>query len=254
MEFTTIEQILNRENEMAITAQARYGKYYETALQCSLFMTHFLKFIGVDRWVFASFLSQVKKHHTLALFSVVRLHQIQAMMNLRQALEAGTCAAFAIAHTDHSHFVDTDEYGILDAPQSLAGKRYKWLEENFPNNSNLIKEIKKQINAATAHSNLIYAHNNFQMDEEHNRISTPFFDTEDEHHVKTYLWSLGNVAIILMDLFHKVNETRNVIVFADDFLPRFNALAKKNNALKAEMTSSDRYKQAVEKEKLHKGK
>src|SRR2546430_9857689 len=57
----------------------------------------------------ASFFAQVKKHHMLALFSTVRLHKVQALMNLRQVLEAGACAAFAIANPDHKHFVDTDE-------------------------------------------------------------------------------------------------------------------------------------------------
>jgi hypothetical protein len=144
MEFrqSTVGQIIDSEREMVRTAPQRYGKYYQTALECSVLMTQFLKSIDPDRWVFASFLSQLKKHHTLALFSAVRLHKVQAMMDVRQSLEAGACAAFAIANPDHSQFVDADDYGILDPSQKLARKRYAWLDKNYPAGSTAIKEIK----------------------------------------------------------------------------------------------------------------
>jgi hypothetical protein len=56
----------------------------------------------------------MKKHHMLAMFSTLRLHRVQAMMNLRQVLEAGASATFAIANPEQHHFVDTDQHGILD--------------------------------------------------------------------------------------------------------------------------------------------
>jgi hypothetical protein len=49
----------------------------------------------VARWC-----SQLKKYHLLAIFSFVRLHQVQGLMNLRQPLEAAVDAAFAVAHVD----------------------------------------------------------------------------------------------------------------------------------------------------------
>jgi hypothetical protein len=44
-----------------------------------------------------------EKTHMLALFSALRLHKVQAMMNLRQTLEAGAAAAFAIAEPEIQH-------------------------------------------------------------------------------------------------------------------------------------------------------
>ena len=166
MEFPqrTIEQIIDSEREMILTAPQRYGKYYDTAFECAVLFTHFLKSVDPDRWVFGSFLSLAKKHHTLALFSTVRLQKVQAMMNLRQTLEAGACAAFAIANLDHAHFVDTDEHGILDPSPKLVGKRYDWLDKNYPDGSTAIKEMKQQINASVAHANLINTHNTFRTD------------------------------------------------------------------------------------------
>jgi hypothetical protein len=41
----------------------------------------------------------------LALLSTLRLHKVQSMMNLRQTLEAGAAAAFAIANPEREHFM-----------------------------------------------------------------------------------------------------------------------------------------------------
>jgi hypothetical protein len=171
---STIGQIIDSEREMVLTALQRYGKYYETALEGSLLMTRFLKSVDPDRWIFGSFVSLVKKHHTLALFSTVRLQNVQAMMNLRQTLEAGACAAFAIANPDHSHFVDADESGIIDPSQTLAKKRYNWLTENYPEGSAAIKEIKDRINMTTAHPNLISTHRTCRTDDAAGQLVAPF--------------------------------------------------------------------------------
>jgi hypothetical protein len=249
-----ILQIAEGEREMVAVAPERYGKFYETAAASSLFLTNFLKSINLDMAVFASFMSQVKKHHTLALLSTVRLHQVQSRMNLRQALEAGACAAYAIAHSDHNDFVYTDDYGILDPSQALTDKRYKWLEKHYPKESDSIKNIKKLINKSASHSNLVCAQNNFLYENEQNQFATPFFDIEDSYHVKSDLWLIGNIALILMDFFYKVNNGRNTIMFIDDFQQNFAVLAKYNDTLRVEMTSSDRYQEAMEKENARNGK
>jgi hypothetical protein len=110
----------------------------------------------------------------LALFSTVRLHKVQALMNLRQVLEAGACAAFAIANPDHKHFVDTDEHGILDPSQRLAKQRYAWLKENYPAGSDALEALKKQINLEAAHANLVTAQTNFRTDYDEGWFAAPF--------------------------------------------------------------------------------
>jgi hypothetical protein len=112
---STICQIVNSEREMVLTAPDRFGEHYVIALDCVRFATQFLKSLDPDRWVFAKFQALAKKHLALALFSTVRLHKVQAMMDLRQAMEAGASAAYAIANPEHTDFVTADEYGILDA-------------------------------------------------------------------------------------------------------------------------------------------
>jgi hypothetical protein len=243
----TIEEIVGSERDMVLTGPVRYGAYYQHALSASLFLTHFIKSMDQSRWIFGGFVSLVKKHHTLALFSTLRLHQVQSMMNLRQVLEAGACAAFAIANPEHSHFVDTDHDGLLDASQKLARKRYDWLDRNYADGSKFITDIKKLVNTSAAHANLIYTSNTFRMNEENRIFEAPFFDIADDHYVKTELWQLGNVAIGLLELLYGVNQGRDVVKFVDDFVPRLQQLMEENNALRAEMTSTDRFKRVAEK-------
>ncbi len=161
------------------------------------------------------------------------------MMNLRQTLEAGACAAFAIANPDHAHFVDTDEHGILDPSPKLVGKRYDWIDKNYPDGSTAIKEMKQKINASVAHANLINTHNTFRTDYEAGWFAAPFFDIEDEHYVKTDLWLIGNVALTLMHYFYEINEGRNVIKFVDNFWPLIQTLGQRNEERRwSQLTSS----------------
>ncbi len=83
-DIETIEDILVAEREMIPLAEKQYGDAFRNASGFNNLLNNFLKSANPDTWIFIMFLSQIKKHHTLALFSVVRLHHIQAMLNLRQ--------------------------------------------------------------------------------------------------------------------------------------------------------------------------
>ena len=93
---------------------------------------------------FGRFFSLMKKHHTLTFLSALRLHKVQAMANLRQVLEAGAGAAYAIANPRHFRdFVDIDAFNIMDPSQKLTKKRYRWLDENYPENSKWLASTKE---------------------------------------------------------------------------------------------------------------
>ena len=77
------------------------------------------------------------------------------MMNLRQVLEGGACAAYAIANTVPGDFADTDENGILNPSKELTKKRYDWLSKHFPTGSTDIRNMKQTINDSAAHANII---------------------------------------------------------------------------------------------------
>jgi hypothetical protein len=242
---STFGEIIDSEKEMILTADERYGAYYINASDFNLLLNDFVKSIDPDRYIFAIFLSQIKKHATLAIFSTVRLHHIQAMMDLRQVLEAATCASYAIANTDKSGFADTGADGILDSSQDLAKKRYKWLDEKYPKGSKVIQGFKNLINSSTSHSSIIYGHNNFKMKDY--VFETPFFDIEDEYLVKTNLWMIGNIIMGITDLLYGVVKDYKGVVFSDDFIERLHTLEVENHRLKAEMMETERYKKSVKK-------
>ncbi len=231
----TIDDIIQSEYELTKQATEKYGDYFVNALEFNDLLQTFTKSVDVSRHIFAAFLSQVRKHLTLALFSTVRLHHIQSMMDLRQALEAGACAAYAIANPEQEGFVEENESGYLDAPQELRGKRYEWLTNNFPEGQRSMKQLKDIINQTTAHPSLIYAYNNFYFNKENGKFETPFFDIKNERMIKTDLWEIGNIAMGLMDLFYGVDKDIGAIKFIDDFIPRLKKLENDNLKLKTEM-------------------
>jgi hypothetical protein len=247
MEFQqrTIPEIIESEKLMVQTAPDRYGAHYENAMACSLFLSTCIKSVDQSRTLFAMFLSQVKKYHLLAVFSTVRLHQVQSVMNLRHTLEAGASATYAIANIDPADFVDTDEKGILDPSKRLTQKRYAWLDKNYPDHSREMKAMKDLINASMAHANLLHTNNTSKMDEAAGHLSAPFFDIEESWFVQADLWRIANAGIGLMGFFYAVSSDHKGLVFADQFEAKLNQLARENARIHAEMTSSERCKRAM---------
>jgi hypothetical protein len=238
----TIDDIIESEHLMVSTAPQRYGAYYTIELDLAEFLSSAVKSVNRDHAIFVRFLSQVKKHHLLAVFSTVRQHQIQAMMNLRQVLENGACAAFAIANPEPTHFASTTPEGTLDTSNKL-NDAYKWLKKKFPQGSARIKAMKDDINSSIAHANIVYTQNNFRLADSGNEFGTPFFDIVDEYFVRSDLLMASGIALSLIKLFYGVNKDVYAIVWRDDFESRFASLFERETALRSEMHSSDRFKE-----------
>jgi len=245
---STVEEFIDSERLMVLTARERYGRYYTHALGCAVFMSRCIEGVDHDRsMIFGRLFSQMKKHQMLALLSAVRLHKVQAMMNLRQVLEAGAAASFAIANPELRHFADTDKHGLLDPSQPLAKKRYAWLHQNFRDKSEWIKDTKERINKTAAHANVVSADSVFRVAESGDSIEAPFFDIEDEYHVKTDLLLIGSVGLTLLDLFYGVNKNWNVLGFRPDFANLMGHMSEESNILYTEMRETSRFKRAKEK-------
>jgi hypothetical protein len=244
---STIEEIIESERSMPLKARERYGRYYSHTYEVSVFLSRCIVSLDQDRMMFGRFHAHMKKHHTLALLSTVRLHKVQAMLNLRQVLEAGASGAFAIANPEQHHFADSDERGILDPSSKLTKKRYDWLDKNYEKRSQWIKATKDKINSSAAHANIVSADSVFRIADAGDQINAPFFDVEDEYFVKCDLWLIASVALSLMDLFYGVNQDRNVIGFIEGFPDTVGRLARETDALNAEIRDTDRYKRAAKK-------
>jgi hypothetical protein len=242
---STLEEIIESERQMLLTAEDRYGNHYVNARTSSVFLSKCVVSIEHDRMNFGRFLAIMKKHHMLSIMSAVRLHKSQAMMNLRQVLEAGAAAAFAIANPEDRHFFKWDDKGLIQLPQELTKRRYSWLERNHKAASDSIKAKKDLINTSQSHANIVNSHGVFRIDHAGEIINAPFFDIEDDYHVKTDLWLASAVALEVMDLFHGVNKGRNVIDFTATFPEHLARLERDTSALLAELQATERYQNAM---------
>ena len=244
-DIKTIDDILDAEREMIPLAEKKYGDAFRNAAGFNNLLNNFLKGVKSDAWVFMVFLSQIKKHHTLTLFSAVRLHHIQAVLNLRQVLEAGVNAAYGLANPNKDDFIVQQKDGTLDTSDTLDMKRRKWIEDNYKESSDFIKNMKNSINKSCAHSNMIYAFSNFSIADY--KFHTSFFDAGEEHRVKTDLWMIGNIALGLVDLFYGINKEVDRLTFVDEFVKQLKNLEKGNLALKTEMEQHPRFQRLKEK-------
>jgi len=232
---------INKEKEMLLTAEEKYGEHFRGSFNFVILMQEFIKEVKPEAWIFALFLSQIRKHLVLSFFSALRQHHIQAMLDLRQVYEAGAKGAYAIAFPDEKKFVQTDDRGMVSEPKRLSKECYKWLEENYPKGTLPLKELKGTINQSCAHANAIYAFQNFKVAKKMRRFDFSFFDRDDIDLVKCDLWFIGNTAMGFMDLFFGVNTNRNLIVFSSDFITRLKSYEVLGNKLKNELMSKERF-------------
>jgi hypothetical protein len=249
---STLEEITESERQMLLTAKERFGSHYVNARASSVFLSRCIAAVNRDRMIFGRFFALAKKHHMLAIMSAVRLHKVQAMMNLRQVLEAGAAAAYGIANTDGSHFYNVDQDNIITTPTNLAAKRYRWLEQNFKVGSDAIKAKKALINEAQSHANVVSSERVFRIADTGDLINAPFFDIEDDHFVKIDLWLAASIALDLMNLFYGVNVGRNVIEFIPNFPAFLGQLQSDTETVRAEMMTTARYQAAMARAAAHK--
>jgi hypothetical protein len=144
-----------------------------------------------------------------------------------------------MVHTDAALFADTSEEEVLDSSQALSRKRYKWLDENFPDASEYVKNHKNHINRSTTHANVVYTYRIFEHRER--EYILPFFDIEDKYYIYTDLYTIGAIGISLINLFYGVNDRHGKpIEFVDDFGPRLLSLASQSEELQKQMLADPR--------------
>jgi hypothetical protein len=65
---SNLGEILDSERELVLRGEERFGAFYVSAVRSGELLSTLVKTAHPDRMIFALFLSQVRKHHTLALF------------------------------------------------------------------------------------------------------------------------------------------------------------------------------------------
>lgn len=245
MKSTPIPQLIKQEQQIMLDSEKRYTEYVQHAWAGHSLLHTFVKAGKADSFFFLIFLSQIRVNYLLAMLSASRRHHVQMYMNLRQVLEAGAIAAYAIGNHKTEDFAKITEIETMETPSELTVKRYKWLDEHYPTGSAQIKNLKAQIQN-TAHANIIDAYRNFKVKKgiTVSEIHTPFFDQRNDFQMKADFWVLGNVVMGLTDLFYGINNDYKVLTFSDDFMPKLKALEAENKRLKAEITKTKKFKRA----------
>ncbi|MEW6641718.1 MAG: hypothetical protein AB1586_14535 [Pseudomonadota bacterium] len=85
-------------HQRLVDAESRYENVFVNAYNTTILLSNLMMWPVLDCDLFIRFYSQMKKYHTLSVVSTVRLHRIQAKMDLRYFLEATPNAAFSLAH------------------------------------------------------------------------------------------------------------------------------------------------------------
>lgn len=229
--------IVNSEHEMVLDAEKRFGPHYLLAADATSILSTFVQKVHRKQRHFSLFLSHAKKHLVLALLSTLRQHQVQATMNIRQALEAGCVAAFALGNPDAQFYPSSEGENVFEYAEKHRATVYRWLDENFRSYSDVIKASKKNINVGTAHANVIFASNVFE--ETDSEFETPFFDVEDDFSIRAGLFRVADNAIMLLDLIAAVEaETKSGLVFSEEFRPAVKHMIPYLQTMRTELIDS----------------
>ena len=93
------------EATMLVDSYYKYGMFSEVAAEINSLLNSFIEGINSESsWVVMPPLAICRTSYSLAYLSALRKHHVQAMMNLRMTLEAGTRVAYLIANSNDEYF------------------------------------------------------------------------------------------------------------------------------------------------------
>lgn len=213
-----IEEFSSKEHTRVVEAESRYGGFYINAYNVTLLLSNLMSWpLDDDAEMFMRFYSQVKKFHTLSFISTIRMHRIQAKLNLRYFLESTVHAAFSLANPDSNLYFDYANKRLRSA-KNVTGKANKWLHANYRPASDFIKDLKEAVNEQTAHSNVSSSGHNFDFSmAERPEIHTSFFDFDDDPLVKFDLWICAKAGLEATNLILNVRNRYGHFLQKPDF-------------------------------------
>jgi hypothetical protein len=227
-----------QEHERVLDAERRYGNAYVNAYNTTIILSNIMMWPITDCEIFIRFLSQMKKYHFSSLLSTVRLHRIQAKMDLRYFLESTVNAAYALVHQDSSIYFDYTSMRQSDAKKA-SRQAYKWIEGAYGGHSEAVRRIKDQINNQSAHANIFNSQHNFAfISGERAEIHTTFFDFEDEAWIKADLYQCAQAGLIGIDLLLDVQKQHGGFLPSAEALEGLPVLIADNEAVFRELSAT----------------
>lgn len=195
--------------------------------------------MDVDAYLFGFFLSQLQVSSKLSLLSVLRLHDVQAGMNMRQALEATVRAAYTLKFPDENLHIIKKEDGTVEEKGNFKSSCHKWLETEYPLHSVKIKDMKDIINDIFMHANLITAESTFYISSD--KYWSGLFDKEDALITQQRLWWLADLNFDLIDLISRVIIDTRKAMLVSDFIERMKDFYQNNEINKKTLIENPRF-------------
>ena len=228
------------EHKLVMTARERYGEVFVTVNELIRFLLRFFEIVKpLEGYIFVLYLSLTRNSLLLGLLSAVRLHQVQAALNMREALEAGARAAYALVFPERNRFIIEKNDGTLEEKNNLKVTCYEWLETNYPAESGKIKSLKNGINKFFVHAKLITIQSIPELSER--KFLLRDFDGDDTLLVKASLWLLADIALDLIDLLAKVSSKTKIIKLITDFKGKMREYRNTTEDIKKELMAHSRF-------------
>jgi len=229
-EFGYFVSLSEAENELVRQAHKKFGKYFENAHNLVFLVRSFIADYKPDAFVFLLFLPQVTNSLFLSFISILRDHLVQHNHMLRHALESAVLAAYALCDTDVKHFGEINDKNILIQNDKVREMAYKWIETNYKNYSDKIKNMKDNINESYAHANILLTSANASFGKR--AYESSYFDKDLEYMNEYHLWKIANVAYGLLSLFSFVIKNYQHVTLIKDFNVKMMTFGKENEHLK----------------------
>jgi hypothetical protein len=200
-----IEKVCEQEYKLIQEAKATYGIYYE---HCSNIITYAYGFIDKiiekDGFLVISFWGSVTNNLTLALLALLRRHQNLSHLILRQVCESLVLACYSLYKCDVEEFITKDSQGNYYENDKALLNANKWLEKNYPIQSEAIKRLKDMINKRHSHSNLGSTFSTTKYDKNSKQAQISFFDVQDTLFYEGALVGLSTITFRFLNIMNEV--------------------------------------------------
>lgn len=246
MAKTSLQEIIDRERDLATHALERHGKGFENAAAFVALIQNSLDEASPHSAVAMAFYSQVRKYSVLSLLAAVRLHRVQAAMCMRQMLEATALCAYALGNPEPGIY-ERFTKGNGNWKKFVSNKVYIWLENEFPSGNDAVFKWKEAVNKNAAHCNIINAFLNIDFGEFGDKYNFEHFDPADSYWISADLYAIGNACKVSIDLLNGVNKKYKHLKFKDGFEAELLKLEKEESEVKKEVVASERYQAALKK-------
>jgi len=228
MEKLNINNIISEELKTVLEAREKYGEFYSLASNLCSFLFEFINSVTKEGMLFHAFYTSSSKSLCLAFLSILRKHNYQSHLMIRNALEYIALACYALYRSNISEFGNFINESEFESNEKVKNKAFKWLKKEYPKETLELKSLSNNINCFFAHANL--NNTKFNLEYHQGRIDTHFTDIIDDSSVRNQIGGFCKLVLMLLRLIVKVVSDYPIISFSDSFDSSIsNFMVKYNN-------------------------